>query len=89
MEKLEKLFNQIKELAKAVALPQIAKPKISKPTQTPTTPIKGQESNKDPVKVAAQLQDKNAAPDIVDQAKTQQKQGLKFNKLGQWSLPNK
>ena len=93
-------IDQIEELIKNNFLPSPKGPKKVKApdmgVQQPTQPPQVQEapksganlSQKDPAKVAEQMQN----PDLKDNAKKQaekMKEGITVNKLGQWNLSTK
>ena len=92
MEELLKKLKEVQELTKSLNIPPSPKPpKPPKPgnpeaVKKPEAPKAGASlSNKDPKKMAEQLKE----PDLKDQAMKEAKElkeGIRFNKSGQWKL---
>jgi hypothetical protein len=89
MDSLDKKIQQLTELFKSVkaSIQTTKMTGIKMPTQPQQTKVPGipQQSKKDPVKIAEQIEDADLKTKAVKDAK-QVKETLKISKSGQWSL---
>ena len=84
LKKIEELNSLIKQINVSPNKPKLPKPNM--PAQQHEVPnTKGQSSQKDPVKVAQQIESGKIRENNVKTAK-KNKGKLNMNKLGQWSL---
>jgi len=88
MEKVKLKLLELKDvLEKAITMPSIKGPKLPKlpaigTPETPKQPGLTPSSQKNPVKVAQQIEDPSTKSQALDMAKEK----LKLSKSGQWSL---
>ncbi len=81
-KKLEELSTLCKDFKASIKMP---KPKLPKPPEPVKAKNPAPKSQKDPVKMAEQIQNPDLKPKVMDAAK-QHKETMKISKRGQWKI---